>query len=118
MLVRDADGEHLAIQRIRLTALGGADAGAVFEASGERVTLGTHERCDLILREQTVSRWHAELHVEDGHVIVTDLGSSNGTTINGVRVERAFLTRGGTLGLGRAIFRFDVADQPVKLPLS
>jgi DNA-binding NtrC family response regulator len=116
--LRDRDGEHLAIHRVRLIATGGADHGRLFEAEGSRVTLGTHERCDLVLREASVSRWHAELHVEHDGVRVTDLDSSNGTTVDGVRIERAYLVPGAVLGLGRARLRFEVADRPVRVPVA
>ena len=95
-LITDERGEHVAIQRIRLTEVDGPriESGAIFTATGERVTLGSADGCDVVLRDRTVSRWHAELTVRDGRVVITDLGSSNGTTVNGVRVERAFVSSG------------------------
>ena len=116
IVIRDERGEHVAIQRVRLTSLGGD--GVAFEATGERVTLGSHDRCDVVLRDRTVSRWHCELQVRGDAIAIVDLGSSNGTTVNGVRVERAYVERGAILGLGHVRLRFDLATEPVRLPLS
>ena len=120
VLVTDERGEHVAVQRIRLLEVDGPriESGAVFTATSERVTIGSADGCDVVLRDRTVSRHHAELTVRDGRVAITDLGSSNGTTVDGVRVERAFVSHGHVIGLGRAKLRFELADNPVCLPVS
>jgi DNA-binding NtrC family response regulator len=108
-------GEHIPIERIALARL---DTGAVFEASGARVAIGSASECDVVIDDPTVSRWHCELAVRDHAVVVADLGSSNGTTVNDVRIERAFLEHGCTIGLGRVRLRFEIAQEPVRLPIS
>jgi pSer/pThr/pTyr-binding forkhead associated (FHA) protein len=56
-----------------------------------------------------VSRHHAELRVEDGEVVLVDLGSTNGTFVNGQPVRRVLLTDGTRVTLGRTtlVFRND-----------
>jgi pSer/pThr/pTyr-binding forkhead associated (FHA) protein len=53
-----------------------------------------------------VSRHHAELRVEDGQVVLVDLGSTNGTLVNGQPVRRVQLTEGTTVTLGRTTMVF------------
>jgi pSer/pThr/pTyr-binding forkhead associated (FHA) protein len=53
-----------------------------------------------------VSRHHAELRVEDGQVVLVDLGSTNGTFVNGQPVRRVVLTDGTTVTLGRTTMVF------------
>lgn len=71
--------------------------------AGERdaVLIGRDTRCDIVLREDTVSRHHARLVFRDGACVVHDLQSTNGTTVNGRNVGRCQLHRGDRLRLGR-----------------
>ncbi len=52
-----------------------------------RFTIGREPACDLTLEDQTVSRWHASLVQSDGSWLLADLRSTNGTRINGWRVN-------------------------------
>ena len=56
--------------------------------------LGRGTDCDLRLVDPGVSRHHAELRVEDDQVVLVDLGSTNGTFVNGQPVRRVALTDG------------------------
>jgi hypothetical protein len=69
------------------------DAGAV--------TVGRSQDCDVVVGEQTVSRFHAELRHGDGNEwTVRDLESTNGTWLNGTRIREARVFRGDVLRLG------------------
>ena len=57
--------------------------------------------CDVVFEHPTVSRRHAQLHHRDGSWVLQDLGSTNGTTINGKRIERCRLAPGDRVTLGR-----------------
>ncbi|WP_330299215.1 DUF1707 and FHA domain-containing protein [Streptomyces sp. NBC_00503] len=60
----------------------------------------------LRLNHETVSRAHAELRLRDGVWVVRDLGSTNGTTVNGRRVTGSAVVRDGDqIGFGRMSFR-------------
>ncbi len=51
-----------------------------------RFTIGRAMACDFTLADLSVSRWHARLYTEDEHWLLSDLGSTNGTRLNGLRV--------------------------------
>jgi hypothetical protein len=69
--------------------------------STDAVTVGRSRECDVVVGEETVSRFHAELRHREGHTwVVRDLDSTNGTWLNGARVREAPVVRGDVLWLG------------------
>ncbi len=78
-----------------------------YELSKASVTIGRGAANDIILNDGRVSRSHARLECNPAGCMVIDLGSSNGTRLNGHRVERASLTPGDVLNLGGAQLRFE-----------
>jgi hypothetical protein len=65
------------------------------------VVLGRATDADIVLDDPGVSRRHAEVHVRDGHARVVDLGSTNGTYVDGERVRTGTLAEGSTITMGR-----------------
>ena len=79
-----------------LTIQEGPDRGRTVEVSGESFTIGRGDACDLVLQDDKVSRQHAALKsVPHGGVILSDLGSTNGTVVDGRRLEVPVLLHGG-----------------------
>lgn len=75
-------------------------------ASGHPLRIGRDPANGLRLTHETVSRVHAELSHQGGFWILRDLGSTNGTTVNGRRVIGAVMVReGDQVGFGRMSFR-------------
>lgn len=60
-----------------------------------RFTIGRALACDFTLADLSVSRWHARLHREDEQWLLSDLGSTNGTRLNGWRVTTSVPVRPG-----------------------
>jgi len=71
---------------VELAVVGGPDAGRVLALSRGIRTVGRAGDCDLVLRDPDASRRHASLTVTSGGIRVHDLGSTNGTTIDGCGV--------------------------------
>jgi FHA domain/Domain of unknown function (DUF1707) len=72
---------------------------------GGRLTLGRSSGCELVFADDTVSRRHAALRLRDGRWFLRDLGSSNGTWVNGRRVYEAEVVAGDEVRLGAVSFR-------------
>jgi hypothetical protein len=70
-----------------------------------RWVVGRGSGCDFVLADDAVSRRHAEIAVRAGECLVRDLGSCNGTFVNGRLVERARLRRGDVVVLGETEVR-------------
>src|SRR5512143_3559057 len=117
LTVGSTSGTH-AITQFRLRVVTGPDAGLSLESRGERTVIGSHESADLALTDPTVSRFHCELIVHAGGVDVNDLGSRNGTLVNGVSVVAAHLAPDCALTLGRTHLHFEAGDCVVRLPMS
>ena len=69
--------------------------------SGRARTLGRSTNADFVLDAALVSRFHCSFSVTDGELTVENLSRSNGTFVNGRRVERAVLKAGDRLRAGR-----------------
>jgi hypothetical protein len=77
-----------------------------------KVTLGRSRDCDCVLAEPSVSRRHAELRREGGRWLLRDLGSRNGTRVNGVRLlDEAEVWPGDRVSFGDASFRLGEAPR-------
>ncbi len=89
----------------------GADGNTqrTYDLTAPVTMLGRGTDCDLRLVDPGVSRHHVEFRVEDDEVILVDLGSTNGTFVNGQPVRRVVLSDGTRVTLGRTtlVFRRD-----------
>lgn len=84
----------------------GADTAQEFPVTSGMMTFGRSDDCDVVLSDPNVSRRHAHAVVLNGMVALVDLGSSNGTLVNGVPISRAFLMDGDVVTLGATVFHF------------
>jgi pSer/pThr/pTyr-binding forkhead associated (FHA) protein len=76
------------------------------------VVIGRQPDSDFVIDERTVSRRHAAIHRENYGWVLEDLGSLNGTRVNGRRVaKRTIVEPGDVLGFGAATARFDPTDR-------
>ena len=71
------------------------------------LVVGRSRDCDITVDDANVSRRHAEIRHEDGAYWIVDLGSTNGITVDGKRVERARLEPGPEILLGTTEVRFE-----------
>ncbi|MGN6184702.1 MAG: FHA domain-containing protein [Thermoanaerobaculia bacterium] len=97
-------------KRLSLAILDGPDAGSVFRIEKPRVTIG-RASADLTLNDTEASRQHAVLEVRDGTITVSDLGSTNGTLVNGEKIADATeLSDKGEFQVGATTLMLIVTD--------
>lgn len=77
---------------------------------GYPFTIGRSTKNTLSLKSEEISRYHAQIRFEKGAFVLEDLGSANGTKLNGKRIQRAELKPGGLIGLGPAEITFTLSS--------
>ncbi len=87
------------------TRLAALDGGPDIAVGPAFVVVGRHPGCDVRIRSIRVSRLHCLLARIDGDLMVWDLGSRNGTRINGLRVTRGHLRPGDVLEVAGLRYR-------------
>lgn len=93
-------------QRAQLLVLSGAPLGRRVVLDEEPVTIGRGTSCKLILEADSVSRQHAEVVKKDGAYRLLDLGSTNGTFVNELRVVDHELKDGDQIYIGKAQLKY------------
>jgi sigma-B regulation protein RsbU (phosphoserine phosphatase) len=93
---------------IRLTVLQPNLAPFTIDAHGPLITLGRATECTVPIKDRYLSRRHAEIALDDGNWIVRDLGSVNGTTLNGAKIDGTLpLQPGDRIALGDSEVLFE-----------
>jgi DNA-binding NtrC family response regulator len=96
----------------------GPDKGASVRLESEETVVGTSATAHLVLTDATVSRHHLSLQALPDGWLVSDLGSTNGTHLDGRRVRAAYVAPGDKLQLGATQLKLEAEKQPVDLALS
>ena len=94
----------------------GGPAASVVLPDGKRVQIGEDPvvigrlpECDIVLSDPNVSRRHAEIRRDGLDVLIADLGSTNGTKVNGAGVGERRLADGDQISIGSTVMRFEAA---------
>jgi pSer/pThr/pTyr-binding forkhead associated (FHA) protein len=77
-----------------------------FEITKSSISIGRGMTNDIVINDARVSRNHAQIDFEDAASTISDLSSSNGTRLNGVRIETSALAAGDTISIGSSTLRY------------
>jgi pSer/pThr/pTyr-binding forkhead associated (FHA) protein len=108
-VIGPANGSSLSGPPLRLRAIPGPE---VVEIHKEPMTIGRHSEADLQLPQPEVSRFHCRLAWRDGGWTVQDLGSLNGTLVNGDHIEQARLQQYDVIRIADYLFQVDLGSGP------
>jgi two-component system response regulator GlrR len=106
------------VRRFALAVGEGPAAGRSWQSTSDRCSLGSDPSNDFMIEDPAVSRFHCEVRVDGRSARVRDLGSRNGTFVDGVRVVEAYLRNDSVLGLGRTSIMFQLSAERLPLELS
>ena len=91
----------------------GETDGECWPISAASLFIGRSAQCDVTVNDPTVSRRHCEVYTQNGEAYLRDLGSSNGTWVNDVRIVGPKVLKGGDLlRVGPALFQVDGPKPP------
>ena len=109
----EADPSHEGERRGVLMVLGGGRAGTLIDIGPEPIVIGRDEEATIALADESLSRKHARFVKLHGRCFIQDLGSTNGTFVDGRRItEPEPLEDGARIQLGMAtLFRFVLQDE-------
>jgi pSer/pThr/pTyr-binding forkhead associated (FHA) protein len=95
----------------QLVVIRGRSSSKSLKLSNGVTTVGRHDECQLRIGSSQVSRKHCQIFEKDGRLCVIDLGSANGTYVNGKKVDnQQILKPGDVLSLGKVKFRVEKLD--------
>lgn len=86
-----------------------------FPLRGTKTVLGRANDCDLRIPTRDVSRRHCEIEIGPDRAVVRDLGSSNGTYVNGRRIAESALNPGDRLAVGPVVFVLQIDGKPAEI---
>jgi DNA-binding NtrC family response regulator len=107
----------LQVPKVRLKVVKGPDKGLEVVLERDEILLGCAEGADLRLADPTVSRNHCAIRMTTKGPLLKDLGSTNGTKVEGVEVREAYVPPGAVLDLGHTRVRFTPLGESVEIPL-
>ena len=86
--------------------------GPPIELQKDLTLIGRNEDCDIRIEHKSISKIHCILAKTDGLILVRDLGSTNGTRVNGQRIRRAALLPNDQLAIAGFRYRVKLGDEP------
>lgn len=82
----------------------------------KQICIGKKSDNDIVVNDKTVSRYHAQIQITpDNSYLLKDLNSTNGTSINGMKVKEAFLSQGDLIEIGETKLEFQSYDESVQI---
>ncbi len=109
-----SSGQLASDKKFALVVLKGSQAGSVLPIDKSRITLGRDE-CDICLDDTEISRQHAVLEIRGADATLLDLGSTNGTHVDGHRVRQASLQNRSEFRIGNHELMFVVTERELDL---
>lgn len=77
----------------------------------EKLVIGRRETCDIVLRFSNVSGQHALMTLESGYWFIKDLGSRNGTKVNGHKISRKRLDPDAQISIAKHVYVIDYSPE-------
>lgn len=105
----------LTLSKCKLTIASGDNKGKEFVITRPIIRVGTRKDNEIVLKDDTMSRIHFEIHQTKDGYLLQDAGSLNGVFINGVRVKEAYLTSGSVIRAGKTEMKFLPQDETFEI---
>lgn len=111
-------GKEFPFRSGKIVVISGVDLQKTFAIGRKEVTIGSQPDNHCVLNDPTVSRHHAVIEETGRGYVLRDLGSTNGTYLNEMRIKEAYLEYGSVIGLGNTRLQFVPLEERVEIPPS
>ncbi len=111
----DETPDVVSLRKCQLVVVDGPNRGKKVSLNKNLTKIGKRETNDLVLLDKTVSRNHLEIEYSADSFLLRDLGSTNGSFLNGSRVKEAYLSPGDLIKAGNTTIEFVAYDEKVKI---
>jgi len=118
MLNRKSVPRALQLKKAKLLIISSTERGREVPVDKDVFTIGAGAQNDLIVSDESASRRHCEIHQRENGFLLRDLGSTNGTMVQGVRVCEVYLTQGVEFQVGTTRMVFCPLQETMSYPLS
>lgn len=118
VMTGESGQDSMRVRKSKLLAISGPLQGKELLIDKEVFTIGSAPHNDLVLEDSTVSRRHCEIQLLPDGYVIRDLGSTNGTIVQGIRVTQAFLEQGTEIQLGKTRIVFCALPDSMEFALS
>lgn len=99
-------------RKANFVVLAGQDIGRKYDVESEEMYIGRNEMCEIFVDDEDVSRIHAKIDATSDYVYIEDLGSTNGTLVNGDKIKRHQLEDGDRIQVGSmTVLKFNYVDE-------
>ncbi len=109
-LADDQSKKSFLLQHASLIFIKGSEEGRQFQIDKEKIAFGKHKDNNLVLNDKFVSRHHGEIYFRNGEFFIRDLGSKNGTFVNGKRIHGTVLRPGSRIEIGKTCIDFMLSE--------
>ena len=114
----DKSRNAILVQKSKILVVSGPLQGHEFMMDKNVFAIGSDPHNSLVLQDSTVSRRHCEIQLEPEGYVIRDLGSTNGTLVQGVKVAQAYLTQSTEFQLGKTKLVFCPMKEAMEYTLS
>ena len=111
----EEEATTLTIPKSKLVITQGDNIGREYVIEKSTIRVGSLPESDLTIDDETVSRNHLEIRKEKDGYVLKDLGSTNGTFINGTKVKEAYLHSGSLIKIGKTEVKFVPQDEEIEI---
>ncbi len=111
----DKETPAVSLRRCKLVVLKGPERGREQVVSSDVIRVGKAPDSDLVITDETVSRAHFEIVRDAKGYLVRDLGSTNGTYLDGAEIREAYIRAGSIIGAGAAEMKFSPYEERIEI---
>lgn len=112
---RDGGPATVNLRQCKLVVLNGPQRGSEHIVQGEVIRVGKGEDNDLVMGDETVSRHHFEIVRDAKGYLLRDLGSTNGTYLDGAEIREAYIRAGAVIAAGAAELKFTPFEERIQI---